>query len=53
MAETETISEHLLHAEIENLRVLSTQKLAFIISRRHDFDVVGNIIVLVTAGKLQ
>lgn len=41
----EIISEHLLHAQTESLRLLSTQKLAFIISRRRDFDMAGNIIL--------
>lgn len=41
----ETISEHLLHAQIENLRLLSTQKLSFVISRRRDFGMAGLIIM--------
>lgn len=45
LAETETIAEHLLRAQIQNLRLLGTQKLAFIIGRRRGFDMAGRIIM--------
>lgn len=41
-AEMESISEHLLHAQIENPVLLSMQRRVFIISRRCDFDMAGD-----------
>lgn len=45
LPETESFAEHLLRAQAQNLRLLSTQKLAFIISGRRDFDMAGRIVV--------
>jgi len=48
LAEMESTSEHLLHAQIENPMLLSMQRWVFIISRRYDFDMAGD-----TAASLQ
>lgn len=45
LPETETFAEHPLRAPIQNLRLLSAQKPAFITSGRRDFDMAGRVIV--------
>lgn len=45
LPEPETFAEHPLPAQTQNLRLLSTCKPAFIISRRRDFDMAGRIIL--------